>query len=75
MIKMILEGFVQGAKEAIEWWHIVAFNRKVPKCICWLIASITVPVNLVIMLIGTIINKNFIFIVSEEMNNELEEAK
>lgn len=75
MVKLFLESFAQGAKNAIEWWHIVAFNRKVPRCICWLIALITVPINLVIMLIGTIINKNFINIISEEMDKELEEAR
>lgn len=75
-MKEYLKGFFAGFKKGIDWLHIVAFNRKAPRGICSLIALFMLPLNLLVIILGSIIKgKNYANEIGEEMIEQLEEAE
>lgn len=70
-IKAGLQGFEIG----VYWWHSVVFNYKVPMGICWLIAIVQVPINILVMIIWTMFNRNAVSDAYDEMINNIIEKE
>lgn len=64
-----------GMSVGIRYWHVVVFNRKIPVGICWLIAILMIPINILVMVVGTIINRYFVEETFDEMVEDLEEKE
>lgn len=46
-----IKAFFTGMKTGIDYWEVVVFDNKIPRGICWLIAIITMPINIIVMVI------------------------
>lgn len=70
-----LDSFVRGMKEAVYWWHVVAFNRRIPIGACWLFAIGTIPINIIVILIMRMFRKDVVEYIANEMDKQIEEKE
>jgi len=77
--KALLFGFMAGVGMGVDIWYVRIFNKKIPKVLCCIIAILTIPINILGLLITLIVclrmKKSFIATLVEDMEikEELEE--
>lgn len=71
-----IKGFIKGFVNGVTYWQKAVFHNKVPRVLCWVIALLTLPVNLITTIVISIINKKVLVLLIEEIEEyeEYEEA-
>jgi len=52
-----IAAFLYGAAIALDWYYYVAFERRIPRWICWLIGIVVIPINWLILIVIVVIGK------------------
>ena len=58
----LIKAIIFGISEGVDYWEHIVFNHKLPRWACWIVAILSIPINLILMLIITIKGRS----VSEE---------
>ena len=74
-IKESIKGFITGFKTAVRYWHDIVFNYKIPMGICWLIAIMLIPINVILALVGLIFYRSFLINVCKTAYDDIDERE